>query len=523
MAKKDIVLKFGADLAPFNKATNRSQQRIKALEKQVGKLTGKLGRMQQVSQKAGQSFERTGRSSGELLSRMKSMIGPAAALTAGVLAVTMALRPMGTEATEAKDRLLGLQDPTKKLQQIAPTLARSLNITVEQAFLQLQKQARDIAKTGIAGGEEAAIDVIFNTFSASAQGELKTIIESAKFVDPTSIAQAIGAFQSPAVFGKAAGTGPQILSQLALAGPRSAFTIEETVKQATRLAPFAKNAGVDLTDLLATLSQSSFGFIGQGGPERQSTAVTAVLKELFKGGPAGEKFTGTIVEQLQQFQSQFPEGFAARQKGNIRFTQGAGPILGSAENINLIRPEIRAERESIASLKSQLRIADLPSIAGPRLARGATERRAQTAAAVLGPRALGRERAIDLFASAALENQKFLREAGETSKASLAAFTRGISLIGLRIDAFLEVIGARDLLGFDTGGQSVAQLALEGARVRAVSPELNAQILKALQAIEGNTRTTPTLRAIETNTRDAGGIGLVTDVARATAHREGDR
>ncbi len=508
MAKKDIELKFGADLAPFNKATNRSQQRIKALEKQSGKLTGKLGRMQRATSKTGREFKTTDGAAAGLLTRMSSMIGPAALLTAGIGTVATALRTMAAEAANAKEKLLGEVDATKKLQQVAPQVAKDLGISDEAAFKILKKKADDIAATGsIPGGFSGAAETIFKSVSGGTFGAIDEIVKSAKFTDPAAISDALGKLRDPAGFGPGIGSPSGVISKFSFAAPISDFLIEEQTRQATELSSFAKEAGIGFDELLAALTGSSRGFPTS---QRQTTGFRAILSTIRKvEAERGEAFAGTTIsEKLRAFREADPKRFAEA-KNREEFVLGLGPIEGAVERSKALLPQIVSQGETLAAFEKQLKLAGIPEISLPRRTRGATELRAQTEADVLGPRALRRGKAIDLFAAASLEKQQAAQESGETG--NLEAFTRAIGLLGLKIDSFLEDTGVRGLLGFDTGGQSVAQLALEGARVRTVSSELQAKILTALQAIE-------------TNTRNAGnGTGLVTDAARANAHREGDR
>ena len=65
MAKADVTLKFDANLVPFEKGTKRSEQRIKALEKQVGRLTKKLGATSRTAAKTGKALEGAAKGGGK--------------------------------------------------------------------------------------------------------------------------------------------------------------------------------------------------------------------------------------------------------------------------------------------------------------------------------------------------------------------------------------------------------------------------------------------------------------------------
>ena len=500
----DMMITFDArigsvmrKMAKLGEAQLKVKGGTKALTKEVGKLERGLNKKGKAAGDAGGSI-------GSLTSKIQSMVSPAAALTVGVLAVKRALASMGEEASRAKDRLLALQEPTKKLQQIAGQVAKDLGIPIEDAFRFLKKKAEDIAKTGaIPGGFAGAIETIFQSVSGGSFSAIDEIVEAAKFTDPTAVSAALGKLRDPAGFGPGIGSPAGVISKFAFAAPISDFLIEEQTKQASELVSFAKEAGIGFDELLAALTGASRGF---PNPQRQTTGFRAILSTIRKvEAERGEPFAGrTIFEKLRAFEAADPERFA-QAKNREEFVLGLGPIRGASERTRGLLPQITAEGKTLAAFREEVGLADIPEIKGPREARGAAEALRIIRAETLGALGLKSQQAADELQA----NRLRLRARNFREPLSLrdeflggAGTTRGTPVTKFLEDTFI-------LLSRMFGPEMEADA--RGAVGRSTERE-----------IERRDRQTAVLEQIEQNTRELAAPATPADAGLGPSNRELD-
>lgn len=430
---KVITLAFDAKLAPFVRSAVQAAQKIQHIAGATKKLTSALGKTATAAEKTGTALEKKGRaagrgasSMGELTTRLRSMLGPAAVLTAGVALLTKGLRAMVAESDRAKQRLTELADPTKLLQQIATSPAD---------FLELQAKARALAKReGMT--EEQALRTTYFAYSGMVGHELGTIGKASRFMQPQAAAELIGALSAKATFGEAAGTGEQIFSQVIKAARESAFSTEQMKQAAILSSSGAKQVGASLPEMLGVIAATSQAFAG--APERSATAMRAVASALAKGievervipkqealarEAAGEtvsrrktlagKEEYVLTEQvelagqgllagLQRLRTEFPEQYAEMIKREKQFRAGALAIEGDLAAIPGAIALIRRDKETLEAWHSQLKTAELAGIAAPREEKGAAEGRRITEVKKFAVAASRRAAAIDHYADESL-------------------------------------------------------------------------------------------------------------------------
>jgi len=334
---KAITLTFDARLGPAVQQFIQATQKVQHMEGAVKKLTQATGKAATELEKTGQVADKTSvkaqKFSGEMgisATKLLSLAGGAISAGTAINMFRAALEAAKQEAEEAGQHLVTLEAGMKRIVQVSATAAQARQKNLAADLLSMEY--------GIPRAESRDLQFQVESFGISERG-LAAIAKASEFADPAQLAEIVGSFQSPAVFGRAeAGSAKQIISKVVAAAERSKFDIAGLGLAALETASAAGRVSTTDEELLAILSATSAAYTS---PQRLATRTRAVGEVLAKGfeRETGRKIrdpiSGNMVAEkeqikfdqagilqgLQTFATKYPEEFQKVLMGRAEFAE----------------------------------------------------------------------------------------------------------------------------------------------------------------------------------------------------------
>jgi len=319
MASGDITLVMSAEMGGFVSAMMKAQDRVAGVEDGAKKLAtaanraaGEIAKTGEVGEKAAPGVGMVGGAMGGLTMKLATLVGPGALLAAFV----GMLKEVRDGAHEAAAGLIAQADAMSKLVLVSQPMGKEAT----QKTMALAEQIT--IETGMSAA--AAAEVVRQGKSRGlTDAEIHAIGKTKLFggeAAPAAFAQIVGDLQSPAAFGKGAGSAQQIISALIKAGVPAGVSPEQLGPAVFKAAGAVQAVGGNLDEALGLISTLSPGF---GGPDPAAAAVKMLALKIGKEGYGGYG----VRAGLEAWQAKAPKDLEAALAGAAPPAGAGGPLL----------------------------------------------------------------------------------------------------------------------------------------------------------------------------------------------------
>lgn len=493
----DVKLEFDANLAPIDKKTKRYEERTKSLEKQVARLTKRLGVMSRGSQKAGTAMEGAGRGGNKfsgVLGTLKTRLGALVGVSGLLAGFSAAMSQINADSTAAAAAITSVEAATRRLLQISedPEEFAALRVSARKlslaAGIPFEKALDTTAQAAAAGlGPEKTKELVLN---AQRLGEDPQAVIS-------SLVTLIRNFPREPI--------SSAFDKVLAAAEVTKLPLIATAEAAARSGPAAKSVQATLTE---TLALSAALIDAEVSVEKAAT----VFNRLAAGATEGGIKDKGVLEGLRVFREDNATAFAKYEDSNKEFGRAIASLPAALERFGLIEPKI-AVSAGVVGRKVAIGQQD------PQLA--ALERSRITNQEI---EASKRTRAIQ--AQRLLDAKAVLTDAQNRTLADKSGLEKFVLLLELALTNM--TIGIDDLTGSVQEQTRRRELMAAGAAFGGAEtvPEMQQNLadVRAEHARRdrADKRMIKALESIETNTRSAGGVGTMTDQRRLDLGNEGN-